>query len=141
VRSVRSHLPAWLAAASLLMLTGCGAAPAVLLGDDQTRLLVSGDANSLGAPLSGTLVILQGGCLGIDNGTAPSLVAWPPGTTFAGGDTVGIRLPEGRVIRVGDTVRTDGGRLDSADPATPARPGDCQGSEIFTVSDVVDRDR
>jgi hypothetical protein len=132
----RRLLPLVLGAACLAALGGCGAAPTVLRGDEQTRLLVSGDANSQDVPLSGTLVILPGGCLGIDGGTAPSVIAWPPGTTFAGGDTVGIRLPEGRVIRVGDPVNAGGGLLDPADPATPPKPSDCPGGEIFTVSNV-----
>jgi hypothetical protein len=133
---VRTPLLIALGAACGVALAGCGAAPTVLHGDEQTRLLVSGDANSQDVPLSGTLVILPGGCLGIDGGRTPSVIAWPPGTTFAGGDTVGIRLPEGRVIRIGETVNAGGGLLDPSDPATPPRPIDCPGGEIFTVSDV-----
>jgi hypothetical protein len=131
----RTLLRVALGALGVAALSGCGAAPVVLHGAEETRLLVSGDANSHGVPLAGTLVILPGGCLGIDSGASTLVVAWPPGTTFAGGETVGIRLPEGRVIRVGDVVRAGGGVL-GPDPATPPKPGDCPGGEIFTVSDV-----
>ena len=61
-----------------LAVSGCGAAPTVLRGAEETRLLVSGDANSQGVPLAGTLVILPGGCLGVDTGGNPHVVAWPP---------------------------------------------------------------
>ena len=132
----RTHSALALGAVCLVALAGCGAAPTVLHGDEQTRLLVSGDANSQDVRLSGTLVILPGGCLGIDSGKTPSVIAWPPGTTFAGGETIGIRLPEGRVIRVGDIVHAGGGALDPSDPATPPKPGGCPAGQIFTVSDV-----
>ena len=61
------------------------------------------------ALVTGRVVVLDGGCLGLDDGTRTGVLVFQQGTAVLDGGR-GLVTPAGAIIRVGDTVvGTDGG--------------------------------
>jgi len=82
---------------------------------------------SAAARIFGTVAVLPGRCLGLSPTTA---VAWPNGTTvLPEGD--GVKLSDGQVPRVGDTLDTGGG---FANVAFTGTAGGCPGSDVAFIN-------
>ena len=83
---------------------------------------------SAAARVFGKVAVLPGGCLGLSPTTA---VAWPNGTTaLPEGD--GVKLSDGQVLRVGDTLDSGGG---FANVAFTGKAAGCPGSDVAFVND------
>lgn len=68
-----------------------------------------GDGTRFDIRLTGRVVVLDGGCLGLDDGTRTGVLVLQPGTTVLE-DGQGLVTPAGAIIRVGDSVAGgDGG--------------------------------
>lgn len=107
--------------------------------DAPSRLVVVRDqGGGMDAIMAGTLGRLPNGCWTMHSpgDPQPSLVAWPAGTTSA---TAGeVRLPDGRILRAGQSVRGGGGRVGIAQvrgSASISDPDACLSGE--SVSSVI----
>ena len=89
----------------------------------------------LQAVVSGVVAVLEGGCLGLVNGRAQSLVVWPSTTTFDP-DGIVIRVPGLGVFCVGDRLHGAGGHGHSADMALPAVVLPCATHEVAVLNEV-----
>jgi len=105
----------FLAAACLaVLLAGCGdESPGEGAGNDtgpNGEVLLVGEYSRNGddALIGGDLA-MAGDCLGLENRGQVDLVVWPAGTTFQDGDELGVVLPDGRTLHLGDPFSGGGG--------------------------------
>lgn len=91
---------------------GCARDPRtveVVPGAQESVVLVAPPADSAGeAIVGGTLVLIEGGCVGLRVGEEVELAVWPSGTTPLA-DEPGVDLPRLGAFALGDEVRTGGG--------------------------------
>ena len=86
-------------------------------------VLVSGpgDGSGMAAEVRGVLSVLSDQCVGIDE----HLAIWPQGSEWDA-ESAGLRLPNGTIAKVGDTIVAAGGYVASADARRWAVGGNAQ---------------
>jgi hypothetical protein len=85
-------------------LAGCSSGSAPVDPSSPTVLLSgSGDGSGADASIAGPVTLDDKRCVGIDG----RLVIWPAGTTWDG-EANGVRLPNGAVVRLGESVAGGG---------------------------------
>jgi hypothetical protein len=97
---------------------GTGAPPRVLTDVEGVSVVATSPVDSAMEAAGGGTVGVVDGCLGFvgTSGDAGTVVSWPRGSEPLD-DRVGVRLPTGRVVEVGDRLEVAGG-TQPADDAT-----------------------
>lgn len=98
------------------------------------RLVATSPLDAAMEALTAGVVDVVDGCLGLryDDGSA-SVVSWHRGSEVLD-DPVGVRLPSGRELRVGQRLEAGGGLVDAGEDEVQACPG---AEQVWMLGDVV----
>ena len=123
---------ALLTAAVLLALAGCSSEADK---DERPTLLVGVPMNGgTDVRLAGTVSNVRG-CVGLSSEGASFPVVWPHGTEYAGGDGTSIRLPDGRILDLGDEFEGGGGFEHPDSSLVPSGiPEECLDDEVAVLN-------
>lgn len=123
------------AAALVGALSGCASSPttppvatAMVMSEDESRI-------QLTAMTSGT-VVEEARCLRIKAANGTYALVWPFGSRLASTGTVA--LPNGKAIRVGESVRLGGGLRDALPSSLTGRTGAMCPGPYWIVADRID---
>ena len=133
-RAWRSRSFTLMIAALLFVLTGCQSEAAN--NEERPTLLV-------GVPMNGgTDVLISGtvsevhGCVGLSSEAVSFPVVWPYGTEYASSEGTSIRLPDGRILEMGDEFAGGGGFEAPDSSLVPQEiPDECLGNEVAVLNE------
>ena len=108
--------------------------PTLTLADGSLVVISASDADgATGTPIGGTVAIVGGGCVGVQEGDNAYTVVWPDGTSLTP-DGSGLEVPGLGAVAVGDPLEGSGTRVETAAaPEDVVVPDVCEPEQILIL--------